>query len=428
MFLRAFLLFCLLTAFFPAVGHAQSASLSAAFIRDGFVWLKQGTAEVKISSGKPCTSPRWSSDGRWIAYLQGKSNQQLYVYDTKTRRTHTVYSGGASQIEWAPDRNTLAFQIGNVLNTSEVTPDGPAPFRNVAMAVDTYSWQPDGSGFLVSSPASPTPAGWTNPKLYTVPADANLDPKKAQLLFTLPPEISKDGSTIQSIGTSAFKWSPDRNWIAFIVSPTASWSMDSDMLCIVSSDGRTFRVIGEMLNSEPWFAWAPAENRLGYIAGGGRYAFENKKLRISSPAAVPSAPLTPDGYVDLDLTWVSNTYLVVSRAKESKAASNLSTVPQRRLYGVAIPGGAARALTDPPANGVSDISPVYLPHTGQLAWQRVRGTQANVMLARPEGSASRIWITRIDAAPSYYGRSQGSDVLSIYERTEQAEQSAFLLP
>ncbi|WCN36528.1 translocation protein TolB [Aneurinibacillus uraniidurans] len=427
MLLRALLLFCLLLVSVPTSSAADSASLSAAFIRDGFVWIKQGTTEWKISQGQPCTSPCWSPDGRWVAYLQGTSKQQLYVYDTKTKRTHTVYSGGASQIAWAPDHNTLAFQIGGVLNVSDITPDGPTPFRNVALAVDNYSWQPDGSGFLVSSAACLTPAGWTNPKLYTVPTDAKLDPKKVQLLYTLPNEISKDGATIQAIGTSSFKWSPDHSWIAFIVSPTASLSMDSDMLCIVSADGRTFRVIGEMLNSDLWFAWAPSENRLAYIAGGGRYAFENKKLRLSSPTAVPSAPLTPDGYVDRDLTWVSNTHLVVSRAKESKLFASTSPPPSR-LYGVTIPGGVARALTDTPMNGASDIAPVYLPRSNQLAWQRARGTEADVWLSRPDGSVPRIWINRIDAAPSYYGRSRSDDVLSLYERTEQAEQSTFLLP
>ncbi|BAU28709.1 hypothetical protein DFP93_10555 [Aneurinibacillus soli] len=428
MFFRTLLLLCLLTVSAPAGSYAASTSVSAAFIRDGFVWTKQGTTEVKISQGKPCTTPRWSPDGRWVAYLQGTSKQQLYVYDTKTRRTHTVYSGAASQIAWAPDQNTLAFQIGGVLNVSDISPDGPTPFRNVALAVDNYSWQPDGSGFLVSSSACLTPAGWTNPKLYTVPIDAKLDPKKVQLLYTLPNEISKDGATIQAIGTSSFKWSPDHSWIAFIVSPTASLSMDSDMLCIVSADGRTFRVIGEMLNSESWFAWAPSENRLGYIAGGGRYAFENKKLRLSSPTAVPSAPLTPNGYVDRDLEWISNTYLVVSRAKESKPFSNIITVPSSRLYGLTIPSGVARALTETPPNNASDIAPVYLPHSNQLAWQRVQGTQANVWLARPDGSASHVWINRIDAPSSYYGRSRNDDVLSLYERTEQAEQSTFLLP
>lgn len=70
--------------FSPSV--SAEVPLKAAFIRDHQLWMVEGDKEHKLTTGRHVFSPKWSHDGRFIAYLDGDENGEktyLYVYDTK---------------------------------------------------------------------------------------------------------------------------------------------------------------------------------------------------------------------------------------------------------------------------------------------------------------------------------------------------------
>ncbi|CAG7642726.1 DUF3889 domain-containing protein [Paenibacillus allorhizosphaerae] len=412
---------------FGASADAEPESPKAAFIREGHLWVKQGGEERQLTSEGRASSPKWSHDGEFIAYTEGEEEQrELRIYSLRSNKQLSVYRGAGYHYEWAPNRNTIAFQIDRVLNTSEVGPDGADAFVNVSLGVGNFSWLPDGSGFLVSSDAQLLPTGWTGVKLYKVPADAKLDRKKMKLLFSLPPE----SNDFFAVATSQFKWSPDRKWIAFIAEPTASWSADSNTLCLLSSDARVFHTAGHMLRNEEWFKWAPKRSELGYIEGEGRVATQNKRLRIKAlPSFLPQS-YTPKGYVDRGLTWVDDRTVIVSRSVESEWNNDPKLRPLPSLYRIdtSVKGAEGHVqsqvkLTSPPVN-TGDFSPQYLPRSGRLTWIRSDREHGEVWTARVDGSDAERYISRIGGGSGYYESWSWESVLAWYEPAVSARSTA----
>lgn len=370
----------------------------AAFVRDGNLWLKIDQEEKQITTAGKVTNPVWSYDGQWIAYIK---NEEIWVYDMKTKKEYRVYHKGGTTPQWAPDKNILAFNDGGVLDISDIRFEKPKSFKNVALGVDRFSWTPDGSGFLVSASANLLPDGWTNPILYKVPFDVDREitdlEKNAQRFFIIPSSLRNGNVEILSIGTSSFKWSPDQKWISFIVSPTASWSMDSNMLCALSADGKRFIVLDEMLQNEKWFQWAPQKNVLAYIQGGGRivFGFKNKNLTMTELPVIQSLTLTPKHFVDLDFTWESNNNITVSRAEEREWSNDPSKHPLPSLYRINLNQNTQDKITFPPPK-YGDYNPYYVPHLHKLTWIRSNREKNDVWISYPNGEHAKMLIQNID--------------------------------
>ncbi|GAA3401318.1 TolB family protein [Paenibacillus hodogayensis] len=391
-------------------GHADPVKpLQAAFVRKGDLWLKLGGEETQITHGARAQTPKWSADGKFVAYAAGDRAGDIWVYSLESKRQLQVYSGG-SHYEWAPEGHRLAFTIDSILNYADVRPEKVEPFRNVTGGTGNYSWLPDGSGFLVSSTASLLPNGWTSVQLFEVPVDAGMDPRKTKRLFTLPAQ----SDTFFAVGTSVFRWSPDGKWISFIAVPTASWSADSNTLCVLATDGKTFRQVDKMLRYPAWFRWAPDRNRLAFIAGEGRFAIHNKRLKIASfPADTPPS-YTPEGYADRDFAWESERFITVSRSKEGEEGSGTVLKPLPALVRIDLRSNVQKPIREPPPQQ-GDYAPVWLPSHGKLAWVRSGGEQAEAWLARGDGSNASRAIAGIDAASFYYGAYAWDEVIAWYE-------------
>ncbi|TMV48395.1 translocation protein TolB [Paenibacillus mesophilus] len=383
--------------------------LKAAFIRNGDLWLKlNGADEQPVTKDGKAAAPKWSHDGKFVAYAAGEQANDIWVYSLESKRQLHVYSGGANY-EWAPDKNRLAFQIDGILNYADVSPEQVDPFVNVTPGISNYSWLPNGNGFLVSSSAQLLPTGWTDVKLYLVPADANMDPGKAKLLFTLPPQ----SGSFFAVGTSGFKWSPDGKWISFLAIPTASLSADSNTLCVLSSDGKTFRKVDEMLHYEEWFDWAPGQNMLAYIGGIGRFAIENKQLRIKEFPVIQRVPYTPKGYADRGFTWEGDRFITVSRSKESEWSNDAALRPLPALYRIDIHRNDQKQITSPPDHN-GDFQPTYLAAGKKLAWVRSDRERADAWISNGDGSEAVQVISDIDVPSPYYDAWHWDSVLAWY--------------
>src|SRR5262249_46134585 len=87
-----------------------------------------GGAPIKLTgSKKPETSPRWSPDGRYLAFLSSRDSKktQVYLLDRRGGEATAItdYKTGASAIAWSPDSTKLALLV----------PD-PDPSTNAAQA------------------------------------------------------------------------------------------------------------------------------------------------------------------------------------------------------------------------------------------------------------------------------------------------------
>ncbi|MBD0381424.1 hypothetical protein [Paenibacillus sedimenti] len=407
------LLLVILLFFFSGTAITRASKpeslLKAAFVRNGDLWIKTGDVEKQLTKGEYIRNPKWSYDSNWIAYTKGENEQELWVWNVQTGETHFVSSDILKNFQWAPTRNSLAFEKAQQLYGAD--PETPGKSELIAPDISNFSWLPDGSGFLASSAAKLLPEGWTQVRIIKIPLSEQGDPSRFETLYVLP----KQSDEFFAVGTSIFKWSANGHWIAFLATPTASLSADSNTLCILSANGSVFMTLDQLVNNDQWFDWAEKGDTLAYIGGVGREATRNKQLKVTNIPQVAPVIYTPAGYVDQSFTWIHSRKLIASRAKEAAWSGE---APKRHLpFLVEVKLKKQRQETiTPPSEIYGDFNPISLPFKC-LAWIRSDRSTAKVMLADHNGNNAVVWIENLDIGANYYEQWDWRSVLSFYKKT-----------
>ena len=227
----------ILLLFFVSLIFATNVSaevpLKGAFIRDHNLWMKDGEKEILLIKGRNIHSPKWSKDGRFIAYLDGEEDGEtpyLYIYDTKQKESYQPYPGHQTyHFAWSPISNQLAYTMDGLLNVTKTKNGRPQGFENVSLGVSDFAWFPNGKEFIASTQSNLLPTGWEPVQLFKIPADANLDTKKTKPFYT----IQTNESDLFAIDANYFQWSSDGKWVSFLATPTAGMSADRNTLCIL---------------------------------------------------------------------------------------------------------------------------------------------------------------------------------------------------
>jgi dipeptidyl aminopeptidase/acylaminoacyl peptidase len=125
------------------------APLSTAFIRDHQLWIKKGEKEIQITKNRYVYSPKWSYDGRFIAYIDGDEHGEksdLFIYDTKEKESYRPYIRVVtSDFKWSPIKNQLAYTDQGLLSVTKVKDGRPQGFENVSLGVSRFEWFPNGA-------------------------------------------------------------------------------------------------------------------------------------------------------------------------------------------------------------------------------------------------------------------------------------------
>ncbi|MBT2636760.1 translocation protein TolB [Bacillus sp. ISL-39] len=391
-------LYIMFIYFVPIEVNAE-APLTAAFVRDHQLWIKTEEEEVQVTKGRYVQTPKWSHDGRFIAYIDGDAHGEksdLFIYDTKEKESFQPYQIETSDYKWSPIKNQLAYNSHGVLNVTKMKDGRPKGFENVALGVSGFEWFPNEKEFIVSSPSSLRPTGWGPVPLYKIPINANLDKNKMESFYT----IKTSEPDLFGINADFFKWSQDGKWVAFLLIPTASWSMDSNTLCVLSSEGKQFQSVGNMLGFKDWMKWAPSANQLAYISGEGRFYVENKKTTIADmPAAIQQKQYTPEGYVDLDLDWYSPDKVIVARSKENKEWDE-GPVPTMftALYAIDIKTDEQTQISHPKKNEL-DRQPQVVGTN--ITWLRQDGKKIDLWMKKGLDGQEYKWIENIEEGPVF---------------------------
>jgi dipeptidyl aminopeptidase/acylaminoacyl peptidase len=382
---------------------SAEAPLTAAFVRDHQLWIKKREQEAQLTKGRYVSSPKWSYDGRFIAYIDGDEQGEksdLFIYDTKEKESYQPYIRvETSDFKWSPIKNQVAYTDHGILNVTKVKDGRPQGFENVSLGVSGFEWFPNGQEFIVSSQSSLRPTGWGPIPLYRIPVNANLEKDKMKHFYT----IQTNENDLFAIYVEDFKWSYDGKWVSFIAFPTASWSMDSNTLGVLSNQGEQFQAVGKMLGYQDWVKWAPSSNQLAYISGEGRFFVENKKTKIADiPIFKEQKEYTPIGFVDLGLEWYSPDTVIVARAKENKEWSE-GPVPTMftSLYAINIKTGEQKQITFPDMNEIDEDPQVVGDH---LTWFRKNSNDGQGDVWVKEGLSGREyrWIKDVDYAPVFF--------------------------
>ncbi len=95
-----------LVATAPAAAATPSLPSLVAYVRSGDVYVSKGATEKRLTKDGGYSRPRWSPDGKSIAFLKGGRLWTMKADGTAKRRLSTRAASGPS---WSPDGRSIAF-------------------------------------------------------------------------------------------------------------------------------------------------------------------------------------------------------------------------------------------------------------------------------------------------------------------------------
>jgi Tol biopolymer transport system component len=91
----------------PVAAQAAPALRSlVAYVRNGDIYVSKGATEARLTTGGGYARPRWSPDGKSLAYLRNGQLSVMRADGTGQRRLTTRAAAGPA---WSPDGKWLAF-------------------------------------------------------------------------------------------------------------------------------------------------------------------------------------------------------------------------------------------------------------------------------------------------------------------------------
>ena len=208
------------------------------------IWMVSwdGSQRLALTSAADGTSkPRWSPDGRYLAFLStpaGSDKSQIMLLDRRggDARQLTGVSGDIGEYAWAPDGRRLAL----TMKEREAAP-APKP-----IVIDALHFKQDEDGYLDTGHAR---------HVYLF----DIERKEIEAL-TKDPEFNEDLPV----------WSPDGRWIAFIRTHERGADQDGreDIDVIAPAAGATPRRIERPYapNAQK-LSWSPDGTLIAYLQG-----------------------------------------------------------------------------------------------------------------------------------------------------------------
>lgn len=351
------------------------------------IYLSDGNTPNPIQltrAKKSSTSPAWSPDGAWIAFISDRSDKrQIYLISPKGGEATVITNveEGVSAFEWSPDGKQIAFTMTDPLpdvrkerdkkfgafevvdqdwrmthlHVIEVDPDAATPAKarrltNGAITVGSFDWSPDSASIAFDHRVDPNPPNGDT-------ADISVLSVKNGAVRKVVSRPGPDSGPV---------WSPDGSQLAFLTNRSDPYrSFMNSRVAIVSARGGEPRNVTDAIDEQPGLIeWGPAGLYVGALEGFSARLYlvspDGKVSQISLPAEV-----TPGG---------------VSLSRDfSRIAYTLGDARRFPEVHVGPLGSEARQLTDFGAQ----IRDLQVGNRETIKWKSTDGTEITGVLHKP---------------------------------------------
>ncbi len=379
--------------------------------RNTDIWMTSwdGTEHVRLTSSPDSeTTPRWSPDGKSLAFLAARATgEEAEDADAKPKTQVWLLSrsggeaqrltdlpGGVSDFEWSPDSRRL------VLVSSDEDPDDEPKTKEgwkrktkPPLVITRYHFKQDREGYLrtlyahlhlfdvATRKAEPLTSGpWDDEQPSWSPEGTRIafasrrsaDPDRdgnsdVFVVEARPGATPKAVTTFVGSDDGRPQWSPDGKWIAYLQGDEPRFSAyELRKLAVVPAEGGVPRVLTASLDrpvSAP--RWAPDGRSLVFLVADDRAQYA---------ARVPAAggPVEP-------LTRGRRTVTALSEGgSDGWAVLSGTAAEPAEIHALA--GGELRRLT---RHNDDWLSTVHLSSTEDVTFTAKDGTVVNGILARP---------------------------------------------
>lgn len=246
---------------------------------DNDIWMTSwdGATTIRVTSSPESeSSPRWSPDGRYMAFLSGRQEgkgAQVWLLDRRGGEAQRVtqVKGGVSEFSWSPDSRRMVLVVDE--ETDSVARKDTAEHKTPKpIVIDRYNFKQDITGYLGSKRS--------HLSLFDV------ETKKVETL------------TFGLDDDDAPSWSADSRMIAFVRGPVAEpdSTRDNDVFVIEARAGATPKRLTDFPGPDDGRpAWSPDGKWIAFFRGDEpKYqAYNLSKLAIvPSDGSAPARVLT----------------------------------------------------------------------------------------------------------------------------------------
>src|SRR5689334_2016348 len=256
------------------VAYTVSTIDSAKDKPDNDVWMTSwdGATTIRVTSSPESEStPRWSPDGRYLAFLSGRQEgkgAQIWLLDRRGGEAQRVTQlrGGVSEFDWSPDSKRMVLVVDE--ETDSIARKDTAEHKTPKpIVIDRYNFKRDVAGYLGSKRS--------HLSLFDV---------ETKKITTLTSTLEDDGSP---------SWSPDGRMIAFVRGPVAEpeKSRDDDIYVMDARQGATPKQLTNFEGPDGGRpAWSPDGKWIAFFRGDEpKYQAYNLNMLTIVPSDV-SAP------------------------------------------------------------------------------------------------------------------------------------------